>query len=82
LTCLALVAIDMRPVNSVSLARAQRELRSGQVLRVVSQAFQYNGHLLGEVCLRALDSDHPLATVVGDWNRVSTSASTCWVLAA
>jgi homoserine dehydrogenase len=65
-----LVAIDMRPVNSVSLARAQRELRSGQVLRVVSQAIQDNGRLLGEVCLRALDSDHPLATVAGEWNRL------------
>jgi homoserine dehydrogenase len=36
----------------------------------VSQAVQDNGRLLGEVCLRALGSDHPLATVAGEWNRL------------
>ncbi|MGH8243736.1 MAG: homoserine dehydrogenase, partial [Steroidobacteraceae bacterium] len=65
-----LVAIDMRPLTATSLARAQRELRHGQVLRIVSRAVFENGRLLGEVSLRTLDADHPLAPVSGEWNRL------------
>ncbi len=63
-------AIDMRPLTAVSLAQAQRELRQGQVLRIVSRAVIDEGRLLGEVSLRALDADHPLALVSGEWNRL------------
>jgi homoserine dehydrogenase len=65
-----LIAIDMRPLTTESLAKAQRELRNGQVLRVVSRAIIEQGRLLGEVSLRALDADHPLASVSGEWNRL------------
>ncbi len=65
-----LVAIDMRPLTAASLARAQRDLRSGQTLRIVSRAVLDQGRLLGEVSLRALQADHPLATVTGEWNRL------------
>jgi homoserine dehydrogenase len=68
-----LVAIDMRPLSAASLARARRELRTGQVLRVVSRAWQDGARLLGEVSLRALDASHPLAPVAGEWNRLVVS---------
>ena len=68
-----LVAIDVRPLNAAILARARLELRSGQVLRVVSRACQDGARLLGEVSLRALDASHPLASVSGEWNRLVVS---------
>ncbi len=63
-----LVAVDMRPLTASSLARARRELRHGQVLRVVSRTLLDNGRLLAEVSLRTLDADHPLASIGGEWN--------------
>ena len=65
-----LAAIDMRALTATSLARAQKDRRSGQVLRIVARAWLDRGRLLGEVCLRALDSDHPLACVFAEWNRL------------
>jgi homoserine dehydrogenase len=65
-----LTGIDIRPLTDMAHAKAKRDLRIGQVLRVVAKAVADNGRLLGEVCLRALDSDHPLASVNGEWNRL------------
>jgi homoserine dehydrogenase len=44
--------------------------RTGQVLRVVARKVVERGRLLGVVCLRALDSNHPLAAIPGEWNRL------------
>lgn len=65
-----LTAIDIRPLNADNLTRAQRDLKFGQLLRVVSRAGVENGRLFGEVSLRALRVDHALAQVSGEWNRL------------
>lgn len=65
-----LVAVDIRPLSATSLAKARKESRVNQVLRVVARAWVDSGRLLGEVCLRALDPDDPLASVSGEWNRL------------
>lgn len=65
-----LEAVDMRPLSATSLAKARKECRVNQVLRVVSRASLTSGRLLGEVCLRALEPDDPLASTGSEWNRL------------
>lgn len=69
-------AVDMRPLTATNLSIAQMNCRDGRRLRMVARAWLDGGRLLGEVCIRALGADHPLAAVSGEWNRlVVTSAN-------
>ena len=71
-----LAALDLEVLSAVSLARALRDKRPSQVLRIVARSRQLSAGLFGEVRLAALDPDDPLATVQGEWNRlVVTRAS-------
>jgi homoserine dehydrogenase len=62
---------DVQPLSTGRLAKLQEARRSDQAIRYIARAFHDRNGLHGEVRLRLLEADDPLAAVHAEWNALA-----------